>query len=202
MDYVNLEFTAQCKLDDANAALDDPPEGADIAELLAARDVAAQELKVARARKAKAQDEAYRTKLQERQAQFRRDLEADLGPLRELLPRLRYHLAGLQQLEARLEEAGESWESLTSGLPFGVAQRLSQAIAREVRGSDTWEEVFAPDAVARLLDAGRAFAKRQAEQRAAQAAERQAAFDEALAAFERGEGPDPRVVTYRIPVGG
>jgi hypothetical protein len=121
-----------------------------------------------------------------------------LAPLREMLPRIRYCLAGLQQLESRLEEGGQPWEELTSGLPFGAAQRLSQAIAREVAGSDTWDECFTPSAVAKLLDAGRAHAKKLAAEKAERDAAAQAEFEHKLAEFQAGRGADPRIVGLRI----
>jgi hypothetical protein len=159
--YENERFEIQAELDDISAELGGPAPPADVDALIQRRAVLQEKLRIIAGRQA-AEQAAYRTKLQERQAAFRRDLDADLGPLRELLPRLRYHLAGVALLEDRLEEGGAPWEDLTAGLPFGAAARLNAAISREVAGSDTWDECFTPSAVARLLDAGREYARRKA----------------------------------------
>jgi DNA repair exonuclease SbcCD ATPase subunit len=200
-DYATQMFQLQGKLDDLNAALADPEHDGDPVELAREKAGIVEALKALSARQQAAQGREHRDKIAQRQAAFRADLEAELAPLRELLPRLRYHLAGLQQMEARLEEAGESWESLTSGLPFGAAQRLSQAIAREIGDSPAWGDVWTPPLLSKFVDEGRRFAKRQAEQQAAQQAERQAEFDRRLAEFEGGRGPDPRVHTFRVRAG-
>jgi hypothetical protein len=197
-DYVNELFAIQAEIDDITAKLGDPVAPANIDELVQRRATLMEKQKILQARKAAAEQEEYRTKLQERQAKFRRELDEELAELREILPRLRYRLAGLQLLEGRLEEGGANWVELTDGLPFGAAQRLSQAIAREIGDSPAWGDVWTPPLLSKFVDEGRRFAKRQAEQQAARDAERQAEFDRKLAAFERGEGADPRVHRFTV----
>jgi hypothetical protein len=203
-DYATAEFTAQCKLDDANAALNDPPEGADIAALMAARDAALQELKVLKARKDKAANDAHRAGIAARGEAFRSELDAELSALRELLPRIRYHLSGLALLEPRLSEegSGRSWEEFTGGLRYGASDRILVAIAREIDPRSDWNDVWTPPGLLAGLVAGREYSRRKAEERAAREAEAQAEFDRKLAAFERGESrEDPRIVTYRVRAG-
>jgi hypothetical protein len=200
-DYVTEQWAIQGEIEDITAKLGDPAAPANIDELVQRRATLQEKLKIIAGRKAKAENDQYRAGIEARQAKFRRELDEELAELREILPRLRYRLAGLQLLEGRLEEGGANWVELTDGLPFGAAGRLSEAIAREVAGSDTWETVYTPDAVARLLDAGRAFAARRAEERAAKEAAAEEEFNERLALFQAGKGPDPRIVTYRVRAG-
>jgi hypothetical protein len=120
------------------------------------------------------------------------------------VPKIRFHLADLRLLEGRLSEegSGKSWEQVTAGLRYGASDRLLVAIAREIDEQSDWNNVWTPPGLLAGLVAGREYARRREAERQVKRAEREAAFDEALAAFERGEGPDPRVVRFRIPVGG
>jgi hypothetical protein len=200
-DYATAEFTAQCKLDDANAALNDPPEGADIGALMAARDAAAHELKVALARKGRAADDAHRAAVAARHEAFRRDIDEPLAWLRANMPRVRFELIRLAEMERRLDDAPAPWAELTGGLPFGAAGLIQGAIARATAGS-AWEEIWTPPHLQKILDSGRELVAKHQAQRAARAAEAQAEFDRKLAAFERGESrEDPRIVTYRVRAG-
>jgi hypothetical protein len=195
-DYVNEMFTIQAEIDDITSALGSPAAPANIDELVARRSTLQEKLKIIAARKAKAADEEYKAKLEERREQFHRDLSEPMGWLREHLPRLRYELIRMREMEVRMEEdgTGRLWTEITGGFPAGAPERIQAAIAREVAGTD-WEELYTPPLLEKFLPEGRAYAKRRAEE---QAAARQAAFDAALAAFERGEGPDPRVTQYRV----
>jgi hypothetical protein len=201
--YANEQFELQAQLDDLNTKINDPLNNDDVGELIRERDVMLAKLKAVAARQAVATDQEYRASLEKRSDRFRAELDAELSALRELLPKVRYHLAGLALLESRLEEegSGRDWRAITGGLPYGAASRMQAAIAREVRGSDTWEECFTPSAVAKLLDAGRAFARAQAEKRAQAEADAEAEFAEALERFHAGEGPDPRIVYGRVVAG-
>jgi hypothetical protein len=195
-DYVNEMFAIQGEIDDITSALGSPAPPANIDELVQRRAVLEEKLKIIAARKAKAADEEYKAKLEERREAFHRDLSEPMGWLREHLPRLRYELIRMREMEHRMEEdgTGRLWTDITNGFPSGAPERIQAAIAREVAGTD-WEECYTPPSLLKGIIAGREYAKKRAEE---QAAARQAAFDAALAAFERGEGPDPRVHNYRV----
>jgi hypothetical protein len=202
--YANEQFELQAQLDDLNTKINDPLNNDDVGELIRERDVVLAKLKAVAARQAVATDQEYRASLEKRSDRFRAELDAELSALRSIMPRLRFHLAGLQLLEDRLEEegSGRSWEQVTAGLKFGSASRLLVAIAREIDESTVWGDVWAPSAVAKLLDAGREYSRKKAAERAEAEAAAEAEFQRRLEAFERGESrEDPRIVTYRVRAG-
>jgi hypothetical protein len=202
--YANEQFELQAQLDDLNTKINDPLNNDDVGELIRERDVVLAKLKAVAARQAVATDQEYRASLEKRSEAFRAELDAELSALRSIMPRLRFHLAGLQLLEDRLEEegSGRSWEQVTAGLKFGSAARLLVAIAREVDPRSDWNDVWTPPGLLAGLVAGREFSKKRAEEQAAREAEARAEFDRKLAAFARGESrEDPRIVTYRVRAG-
>jgi hypothetical protein len=201
-DYVNELFAIQGEIDDITAKLGDPVAPANIDELVQRRATLQEKLKIIAGRKAKAENDQYRAKLEERREAFHRDLAEPMEWLRANLPRVQYELIRMQEMEARMDEdgTGRQWTEITNGFPSGAPARIQAAIGREVRGTD-WEELYTPPSLLKHLAAGREYAKRRAEEQAAQQAARQAEFDAALAEFEAGRGPDPRLHTFRVRAG-
>jgi hypothetical protein len=201
-DYATEIFKLESELADLNAVLGDPDHDGDPVELANRKVAVTEALRAARVRQQAAQGQEYTAKLQARREKFHRDLSEPLEWLRANLPRLRYELVRLEEMELRLEEegSGRSWTELTAGLPYGGAARLQAAIAREV-GSSDWSECYTPPALQKVIDAARPLVAKHKAEKEAQRAARQAEFDAAVAAFERGEGPDPRIITYRVRAG-
>jgi hypothetical protein len=196
MDFTTEQWAIQSEIDEITEKLGDPTAPANIDELVQRRATLQEKLKIVQALKAKADNEQYRAKVEERREAFHRDLSEPMGWLRANLPRLRYELLRMREMELRMDEdgTGRLWTEITGGFPAGAPERIQAALAREVAGTD-WEELWTPPLLEKFLPAGREFAKKRAEE---QAAARQAAFDAALAAFERGEGPDPRVHRFTV----
>jgi hypothetical protein len=199
--YENEQFEIQGELDDVVARLGNPSNDDDVDALIARRAVLGEKLRIVQVRASAAQNEAYQAGLQARREAFYADLKGPLEWLRSNLPRFRYELIKLAEMESRLEQegTGRNWTDITGGLRLGGAADIQAAIARATRDSD-WEEIWTPDALRQILDAARPLVAKHKAEKEAQRAARQAAFDHQLAEFEAGRGPDPRTVSFRIPV--
>jgi hypothetical protein len=196
MDLTTERFQLMGRLDDIDAELNDPLSTADLEALAREKAGIVEALKALDGRQQAARDNEYRAGIDARREAFYRDLSEPMGWLRENLPRLRYELVRMQEMENRMDEdgTGRHWVEITNGFPAGAPARIQRAIADEVRGT-VWEECYTPPSLLKGIIAGRDFAKRKA---AEEAAARQAAYDEAQVRFERGEGPDPRLLQFRI----
>jgi len=119
---------------------------------LAEKEKCEQRAQAERIARANREQQAYTAKITARRENFLRELEAELANLWRVMPELRWHLVGLRQLEQRLDELGDgrSWEDVT-GLPFGLADRLSRVIGQEPSGTRLSAEAYTPGHVSKPI---------------------------------------------------
>jgi len=124
----------------------------DVLALMEEREELQRAVQAAAIVRANREQREHTARVKARRENFLRELEAELSHLWRVMPELRWHLQGLRQLERRLEEIGDgrSWEDVT-GLPFGLADRLSSLIAQELSGTRLGAEAYTPGDVSKPI---------------------------------------------------
>jgi hypothetical protein len=127
----------------------------DVLALLEEEESTKRALQAAGIARQKRTDEEYRAKLEARRAAWMRDRDEALSGLWRALPEARHFLHEVERLEQRMEEIGSGLIEEHTGLPFGAAGRMAQAIAEALAGSPLGEQCYASDEELRLLGLSR-----------------------------------------------